>query len=63
MKALELELDIFEVLEKVQEEINYIPRYTDVKEDYRIYRSLRRGCTNHTINMKMVQRDIERNNR
>ena len=34
MKASELESDIFEVLEKVQEETNHIPRHTDVKEGH-----------------------------
>ena len=63
MKASEMGDDLFELLERVQEETNYIPVSVDVRDEFGIYRSLRRGSTTHAINMEVSEADITRNNR
>ena len=57
-----MEDDLFELLERVQEETNYIPVSVDVNKEFGIYRSLRRGSTTHVINMEVSDADITRNN-
>ena len=62
-KATELQEDMFKVLEQVQEETVHISAEVDVRSEYGVYRSLRRGSTTHAVNMGVKEPDIERNNR
>ena len=54
---------MFRILEEVQENTIYIDPGVDVRSEYGIYRSLRRGSTTHAVNVGVKEPDIERNNR
>ena len=50
-RLFEFQDDFFTLLEKVQATTNFIPADVDVRNDYGILRSLRRGVTSHARNM------------
>ncbi len=52
-KLMEFEDDFFSLLEEVQVTTSWIRDDVDVRDDYGILRSLRRGVTAHAINMQV----------
>ena len=59
----EFEDDFYGLLEKVQEETELIDKDRNVREDFGILRSLRKGATAHAKNMKVEETDINSFNR
>ena len=59
----EFEDDFYGLLEKVQEETELIGEDINVREDFGIMRSLRKGATAHAKNMKVNEDDIRSFNR
>jgi hypothetical protein len=52
-KLMEFEEDFFKVLERVQDTTDLIPQEMCVRDAYGISRSLRRGVTAHSKNMRV----------
>ena len=61
-KLSEFEEDFFLILEKVQE-LGYIAKSVDVREEYGIARSTRRGVTTHALNVGVEEKYINAVNR
>lgn len=59
----EFEDDFFRVLETVQATTNLIDKEIDVREEYGLKRSIRRGVSEHTTNMKVPEKVINAMNR
>ena len=62
-KASDYEEGMMLLLENIQATNNLIPLDVDVREEYGVYRSLRRGATTQARNQKVKTADIEMNNR
>jgi hypothetical protein len=62
-KLVEFEEDFFVILEKVQATTTLIERYLDVRAEYGISRSLRRGVTAHARNMGVPRELVDSVNR
>jgi hypothetical protein len=62
-KLLEFEEDLFKILEKVQATTTFIAKGMDVRSEYGIGRSNRRGVTAHARNMEVGREIISAINR
>ena len=62
-RLCEFEDDFYGLLEKVQEETELIKKELNVREDFGILRSLRKGATAHAKNMRVNEDDINSFNR
>ena len=61
--ASEFEEGMMLLLESIQASTNLIPLDVDVRTEYGVYRSLRRGATTHARNCGVKVEDIQMNNR
>jgi len=52
-KMMEFENDFFEVLEKVQSSTDLIPQSVEIRDEYGLSRSSRRGVTAHARNLRI----------
>ena len=63
MRGGDFEGDLHTVLETIQNTTTLIDKAVDIREEYGIYRSLRRGATTEAHNQGVAEPVIEMNNR